>query len=164
MAEEVPQDISREENQIECCFGIEKSYTNRLLENTLPTSIPCLCNSGIITTTSCFLSSWEPCENHKGHDGTSTDEFKGTKKRHTQRFPGPGSTLPFGHDKKTEFVFQHYHRRDMYIEQYRYQHTYGGTGKSLRNSQIAQTLISYLKNGQLKFPVIRQVSGNKCHI
>ncbi|XP_072038524.1 uncharacterized protein [Amphiura filiformis] len=159
--EEVLEEIPREgECEKDCFFDVDEDYSNRLLENSLSIFNPCLCSSDImITKTPYFLSSWDPCENHKGCEVDNYSfgghlDVKEEKKRVMHRFPGSSGALPFGNEKKNEFVFQHYDRRDSYIEQYRYNHTFGGTGKSLRNAQIAQTLISYLKNGQLKFPII----------
>ena len=159
MSDKVDDDANEESNELFCYFDSEEGSSSQLLQNSPTLPYPRSCSFYALKT-GYFLSRWETCENHKELDLSSentsgTNEKDNKKQRFLQRY---SANLPFGHERQTrknEFVFKHHDRGDLYIEQYRYNHTIGGTGRSWHNAQIAQTLISYVRNGKLKFPIIR---------
>ena len=161
MSDKLDDDAKEEGNKSFCYFDSEEGSSSQLLQNSQTLPYPRSCSFDALKT-DYFLSRWETCENHKEIDLSSenrsgANEKDDKKQRFSQRYSANVS-LPFGHERQTrknEFVFKHHDRRDLYIEQYRYNHTIGGTGRSWHNARIAQTLISYVRNGHLKFPIIR---------
>ena len=126
------------------------------------------------------LTRWTPCDNHNESLDSSTNlgdadhpssggVLQDSKKRVRHRFPvvappAPSTNLttfgPHGHHKtsnkkKNEYVFRHYGRIESYMEQYRCDNTFGGTGRRLRQAEIAQSLMGMVKSGQIRFPIIR---------